>query len=63
MRLPLTDQFLLKLYNLIEKVNRISEKFIPPRTMREVLYPDFYRLKKNMKERKQKERFHSSLII
>ena len=57
MKLPFTDQFLLDLYNLIEGVDRASEKFIPPRTMREVLYPDFYRLKREYERRKAKRRF------
>jgi len=57
MKLPLTDQFLLNLYNLIEKIDRTSEKFIPPRTMREFLYSDFYRLKREYERKKAKRRF------
>jgi len=57
MRLPLTDQFLLDLYNFIQKIDRASELFIPPRTMREALYPDFYKLKREYERKKAKRRF------
>lgn len=57
MKLPLTDQFLLSLYNLIEEIDRVSEKFIPPRTMRELLYGDLYRLKREYERKKAKRQF------
>lgn len=57
MKLPLTDQFLLYLYNLIEKIDRASEKFIPPRTMKEVLYSDLYKLKREYERKKARRRF------
>jgi hypothetical protein len=57
MRLPLTDKFLWDLYSLIENTDRISESFIPPRTMREALFPDFYKLKREYERRKAKKRF------
>jgi len=57
MRLPLTDQFLLDLYNFIQKIDKDSESFIPPRTIREALYPDFYKLKREYERKKAKRRF------
>ncbi len=57
MRLPFTDQFLLDIYNLIEKIDQVSEEFTPPRTMRELLYPDLCRLKRKYERKKAKRRF------
>lgn len=57
MRLPITDKFLLDLYNFFEKIDKTSESFIPPRTMREVLYPDFYKMKREYERRNAKRHF------
>ena len=58
MKLLLTDKFLLDLYNLIEKMDKISEPFIPPRTMKEVLYPDAYKLQRLYERKNAKRRFN-----
>lgn len=57
MKIPLTDEFLLSLYSLIEGFDRTSEKFIPPRSMRELLYPDFYKLKQEYERKKARRTF------
>lgn len=57
MRLPLTDKFLWGLYNLIENADRVSESIFPPRTMREVLSPELYKLKREYERIKAKRRF------
>lgn len=57
MKLPITDQFLLNLYNLIEKAERVSEQFIPPRSMQEFLYSDLHKLKREYERKKAKRRF------
>jgi len=61
MKLPLTDKFLFDLYNLLEKIDEISEPFIPPRTMKEVLSPSFFKLRR-MYERKKAKRQFSQFI-
>ena len=61
MRIPITDQFLLDLYNLIEKIDETTESFVPPRTMKEVLYPDIYRLRR-LYERKKAKRYFAQFI-
>lgn len=57
MVLPLTDKFLLDLYNFIEKIDKTLDLFVPPRTMKEALYPEFYKLKRNYERKKERERF------
>ncbi|MFH1838265.1 MAG: hypothetical protein ABH808_02080 [Candidatus Kuenenbacteria bacterium] len=57
MKIPFTDQFLLNLYDLIEEIDRTSEKFFPPRTMQEFLYNDFYKLRKEYERKKDKKYF------
>ena len=61
MRIPITDQFLLDLYNFIEKIDETTETFIPPRTMKEVLYPNIYRLRR-IYERKKAKRYFAQFI-
>ena len=57
MKLPITDKFLLDLYNLIEKIDETVDLFLPPRTMEEVCCPEFYRLKRDCGRRKERQRF------
>lgn len=60
MRLPLTDKFLLDLYNFIEKIDKVFDLFAP-RTMKEVWYPDSYKLRRKY-ERKITRKQFSRLI-
>ena len=55
-RLPLTDKFLWKLYSLLENAQGAYEPFAP-RTMRRVLSPEWYNLKKSYEREKAKKAF------
>ena len=57
MKLPITDKFLLDLYNLIEEIDKTFDLFIPPQTMQEVCYSEFYQLKRKYERKKSKEQF------
>jgi CRISPR-associated endonuclease Cas2 len=58
MKLPITDKFLWDLYNLIEKFDDIYAKSpFPYRTMKEVLYPDLYELRRKYEMRQQRKNF------
>ncbi len=56
MKLPITENFLLDVYNHIEKLDETFSLFIP-RTMKEACYPDLYELKQQHKRRKTKQEF------
>ena len=60
MRLPFTDKFLWDLYNFIEKIDKTFELFYP-RTMKEVWFPDLYKLKRGYGRKKDRQQF-SQLI-
>lgn len=57
MKLPLTDKFLLDLYNFLEKTNETLELFVPPRTMKEVLYSNIYKLRRIYERNQAKRQF------
>lgn len=59
MKLPLTDQFLLNLYNLILKIDKISDSLTSPQTMRELLYSDYLKLKREYERKKSKKKIYS----
>ena len=56
MKLPITDQFLLDVYNFIEKMNKTFDIF-GVRTMKDVCYPELYKLKKNYQRKKARKNF------
>lgn len=56
MRLPLTDKFLWQVYTILEKLDRAYEPF-GPRTMRQVLSPEWHRLKKAYQRERAKRTF------
>ena len=56
MRLPFTDQFLLDVYNLIEKVDETFDLF-GKRTMKDVYCPELYKLKKKYQRKKARRQF------
>jgi len=60
MRLSLTDEFLWNLYNFIEEIDRNFDLFYP-RTMKEVWFPDLYKLRQEY-ERKRTRRYFSQFI-
>jgi len=57
MKLPITDKFLLDLYDLIEKIDKTFDLFVSPKTMQEVCYSEFYQLKRKYERKKSKEQF------
>ena len=59
MRLPLTDQFLWSLFNSIQGVDKALYSF--PRTWKDILCPDSFRLRKEY-ERKRAKRSFSQFI-
>ena len=56
MKLPVTDKFLLDVYNYIEKVDETFDLFTP-RTMKEVCCPAVYELKQEHKRQKERRQF------
>ncbi len=60
MKLPISDKFLWLLYNFIEQLDRIYD-LGAPRTMREAVYPEFFRFKREW-ERKEARKNFSRLI-
>lgn len=59
MTLPITDTFLLRVYDFIEELDKAYD-FFAPRTMKEALCPEYLKLKREyarMKARKQFEQF------
>lgn len=57
MRLPFTDKFLWDLYNLLEEIDKVSEKFIPPRSMKELLWSHYYRMRRKEEREINRRRF------
>ncbi|PIP23356.1 MAG: hypothetical protein COX36_03765 [Candidatus Nealsonbacteria bacterium CG23_combo_of_CG06-09_8_20_14_all_38_19] len=56
MKLPLTDKFLWDLYNFIEKIDKAFDLFYP-RTMKEVWFPDIYKLRREYERREDRRQF------
>ena len=56
MKLQITENFLLDLYNYTEKIDSTFNIF-SSRTMKEVCYPDLYDLKRQYEKRKTKQQF------
>ncbi|MCK5122714.1 MAG: hypothetical protein KAQ87_00995 [Candidatus Pacebacteria bacterium] len=56
MKLPVTEKFLLDVYNYTEKLNETFDLFAP-RTMKEVCCPALYELKQEYKKQKAKQKF------
>lgn len=56
MKLPLTDKFLWDLYNFIEKIDDTFSLFYP-RTMKEVWFPDVYKLRRRYEKEDAKTQF------
>ena len=56
MKLPITENFLLDVYNHIEKIDKTLDLFAP-RTMKEVCYPSLYELKNQYKRKQTKQQF------
>jgi len=59
-KLPFTEEFLWDIYNMIEGVDK-SYDFFAPKTFKEVLCPDLFRLRKHYQRREQRRAF-SNLI-
>jgi len=60
LKLPITDQFLWDLYNFIQELDRTFDLFAP-RTMKEAVFPELLRLKREHERKKAKRQF-SQLI-
>jgi phenylacetic acid degradation operon negative regulatory protein len=60
MKLPITDEFLLDLYNFIEKIDETFDLFAP-RTMKEVWYSNLYKLRRNYERKEAKSQFRQFL--
>lgn len=56
MKLPITDQFLLKVFALIQSVDRTYD-FFAPRTMKEALSPEFFKLRREFGRKKDWQNF------
>lgn len=57
MKLPLTDEFLWKIYKFVENLDRASESIIPPRTIKELVWPELLRLKREGVRKSERKRF------
>lgn len=56
MRIPLTDQFLLAIFNLIQEVDRAYD-FFAPRSFHQAICPELFKLKRESARKREKERF------
>lgn len=56
MKLPLTDQFLLDIYTLIENIGDTYRSLVP-RTMKEVLYPELFKMRKEYARKQNRKQF------
>ena len=61
MKLPITDQFLLNVLNLIQKVDSAYDPF-SPRTMKESLAPELFKLRREVGRQKDWKNF-SQLVF
>lgn len=57
MKLSLTDKFLWSLYNFIEEMDRCYDLFAR-RTIKDVCFPDFFRLKREYERQKARKQFN-----
>ena len=57
MKLPITDKFLWDLYNAIEATGRAYSAVSPPRSVKQYLYRDVIRLRKEYERRKARRTF------
>ncbi len=60
-KLPITDKFLWKLYDLIEKADDVVD-FIGPETMSETVYPDTRRLRHEYKKENARRKFSQFMM-
>ncbi|HEY4476068.1 MAG TPA: CRISPR-associated endonuclease Cas2 [Candidatus Paceibacterota bacterium] len=60
MKLPITDQFLLSVYNFIEKADKTYDIFAP-RSLREVVCPDLFTMRRGYGRERDRRKF-SQLI-
>lgn len=56
MRLPITEKILWAIYNSIETLDRLHEP-LAPRTLKEVLYPDLYKRRREWARKMDRKRF------
>ena len=56
MKLPLTDEFLLKVFDWYQAFDK-SYDFFAPRTMREAVYPEMYRFRKAYARKRERKQF------
>ena len=56
MRIPLTDRFLLSIFNLIQEADRAYD-FFAPRSFRQAICPELFKLKREYGRKRDKERF------
>lgn len=61
MKLPFTEKFLWDLYNFTEGVHRVYTTLASPRTLREVLYSDLIRFRKEYERKKARTSFRQFL--
>jgi len=56
MRFPITEKFLWDVYNAIETLDRLHDPF-KIKTMKEVYFPEFYKLKREWERKLDRKRF------
>lgn len=56
MKLPITDQFLWKVFTFIQDADKAYD-FVAPRTMKEAVYPDLLRIRREIGRRDDWKRF------
>lgn len=61
MRLPITEEFLLHLYDAAEKTQKFYGEISPPRSMWEVLHPDLIKFQKAYQRKRAKTEFRHFL--
>lgn len=60
MRIPLTDQFLLDVYTLMESLGD-THRSLAPRTLREVLYPELFKMRREYRRKRDRKQFQQFL--
>ncbi len=56
--LPVTDEFLWEIYKLLEEADDCFHFLFPPiKTMKEALWPDIYKLRRDYEKKKSKKYF------
>jgi hypothetical protein len=56
MKIPMTDKFLFELYGFFEKLNK-NYKFTTPLTIKEAIFPDIYRLRREWEQKRDRKNF------